>query len=164
MNKYWEGFNSGEWSHDINVRDFIQQNYTPYHGGSDFLAEPTNTTINLWNKVLELMDTEQKNGILDVETKTPSSVLAYGTGYIDKDLEVIVGLQTDAPLKRGIMPKGGIRVVKNALKSYGYELDKNTERVYTNDRKTHNDGVYGAYTDAWFRKESKNIVSLALKT
>jgi len=159
MNKAWEGFNQGGWTHEINVRDFIQRNYTPYEGTSDFLTEPGERTVSLWNKVMELMEKELDKGILGAESKTPSSITAYGPGYIDKDLEVIVGLQTDEPLKRGIMPKGGIRVVKNALKAYGYELDPVTERVYTNERTTHNEGVFSAYTEEMLRARRSGILT-----
>ena len=146
--KQWDGFNkAGEWTKEIDVRGFIQSNYTPYEGDSKFLTGATDKTKKLWEKVLELYKKERENGgVLDADCKTPSSVNAYEAGYIDKDLEEIVGLQTDAPLKRAIMPNGGIRIVEKSAESYGYEIDPETEYIYHNLRKTHNDGVFQVYT------------------
>lgn len=148
MNPVWNEFEKGTWTTGINVRDFILQNYTPYEGDDAFLTKATPETLELWAKVCELVLLEREKGILDAETKIPSSISAYGPGYVDKALEKIVGFQTDAPLKRGIMPFGGIRVVKGALESYGYELDPNTHEIFTHYRKTHNEGVFDAYTEA----------------
>ncbi|HSN67528.1 MAG TPA: pyruvate formate lyase family protein, partial [Fusibacter sp.] len=142
----WQGFTGGSWTKEVNVRDFIQKNYTPYEGNAEFLAEPTTRTKKLWHEVLELMKLEREKGILDVDTKVPSSIVAHDAGYIDRELEKIVGLQTDKPLKRAIMPNGGIRVVAAGLKAYGYQLDPQTEEVFTAYRKTHNDGVFDVYT------------------
>ncbi|MGI0499681.1 formate C-acetyltransferase [Limnospira platensis CENA597] len=142
----WQGFKQGKWTKEVNVRDFIQKNYSLYEGDSGFLANATERTNNLWDQVKELMAEERKKGILDAETKIPSGINAYGAGYIDRSLEQIVGLQTDKPLKRAIMPYGGIRVVKKSLEAYGYELDPETEKIFTQYRKTHNDGVFDAYT------------------
>ncbi|EDZ95358.1 formate C-acetyltransferase [Limnospira fusiformis KN01] len=142
----WKGFKQGKWTKEVNVRDFIQKNYSLYEGDSGFLANATERTNNLWDQVKELMAEERKQGILDAETKIPSGITAYGAGYIDRSLEQIVGLQTDKPLKRAIMPYGGIRVVKKSLEAYGYELDPETEKIFTQYRKTHNDGVFDAYT------------------
>lgn len=142
----WRNFNSGKWQKTIDVRDFIQKNYMPYEGDDTFLVGPTQATKELWAKVSELMKEENKKGILDVETRVPSSITSHGAGYIEKNLETIVGLQTDKPFKRGIMPKGGLRVVTSALESYGYELDPVTKEIYAKHRKTHNDGVFSAYT------------------
>jgi len=142
----WQGFTGGSWTKEVNVRDFIQKNYTPYEGNAEFLAEPTTRTKKLWHEVLELMKLEREKGILDVDTKVPSSIVAHDAGYIDRELEKIVGLQTDKPLKRAIMPNGGIRVVAAGLKAYGYQLDPQTEAVFTAYRKTHNDGVFDVYT------------------
>lgn len=142
----WQGFTGGSWKKEVNVRDFIQKNYTPYEGNAEFLAEPTTRTKKLWHEVLELMKLEREKGILDVDTKVPSSIVAHDAGYIDRELEKIVGLQTDKPLKRAIMPNGGIRVVAAGLKAYGYQLDPQTEEVFTAYRKTHNDGVFDVYT------------------
>ena len=146
--KQWEGFNkAGEWTKEIDVRGFIQDNYTPYEGDSKFLVGATDKTKKLWNKVLDLYKKERENGgVLDADCKTPSSINAYDAGYIDKDLEEIVGLQTDAPLKRAIMPNGGIRIVEKSAESYGFKVDPETEYIYHNLRKTHNDGVFEVYT------------------
>ncbi|MDF2609268.1 MAG: pflB [Lachnospiraceae bacterium] len=159
MRQEWHDFIPGSWTTDINVRSFIQHNYTPYEGDESFLAGPTKRTTQLWDEVLKLMKIENEKGILEAETKTPSTITAYGPGYVDKDKEVIVGFQTDKPLKRGIMPNGGIRVVKNALESYGYTLDKTTEEIYTYNRKTHNDGVFDAYTEAMKKARHTGIIT-----
>ena len=140
-----EGFDGYMWKREINVRDFIQHNYTPYEGDGSFLVGPTAKTKALWDQLTELFKVEREKGVLDAETKMPQTLVTYGPGYIDKDNEVIVGLQTDAPLKRGIFPKGGIRMVESALKAYGYELDPATKEIYTRFRKTHNEGVFSAY-------------------
>ncbi|MDJ0898053.1 MAG: formate C-acetyltransferase [Xenococcus sp. MO_188.B8] len=146
MFQQWKGFVSGKWTEQINLRDFIQLNYNPYQGDSSFLASKTEVTHKLWEKVKDLMAVEQEQGILDTDTKVSSSITAHAPGYIDRDLEKIVGLQTDKPLKRAIMPFGGIRVVKSSLEAYGYELDEQTREIFTKYRKTHNDGVFDAYT------------------
>ncbi len=144
----WNGFNGGDWENEIDVREFIQKNYTPYTGDSNFLANVTPKTQKLWNKVLELYkkEKESEGGVLDVDTKTPSGVDAYEPGYIDKELEDIVGLQTDAPLKRAIMPNGGIRIVEKSCESCGKEVDPELDKIYHSIRKTHNDGVFSVYT------------------
>ncbi|WHE07247.1 formate C-acetyltransferase [Thermoanaerobacterium thermosaccharolyticum] len=142
----WRGFQEGKWQKTIDVQDFIQKNYTLYEGDDSFLEGPTEKTTKLWNKVLELMREELKKGVLDIDTKTVSSITSHDAGYIDKDLEEIVGLQTDKPLKRAIMPYGGIRMVKKACEAYGYKLDPKVEEIFTKYRKTHNDGVFDAYT------------------
>ena len=144
----WEGFEKGDWQSEINVRDFIQKNYTPYEGDSTFLAGPTEKTKKLWDEVLELYKKEKasKGSVLDIDTKTISSVNSYEPGYIDKDLEEIVGLQTDAPLKRAIMPYGGIRIVEKACEAYDRKVDDEVEEIFHNYRKTHNDGVFSVYT------------------
>ena len=159
MRQEWNSFNPGSWVTDINVRSFIQHNYTPYEGDDSFLVGPTKRTTKLWDEVSELMKEETKKGIIDAETSVPSTITSFGPGYLDKDNEVIVGFQTDKPLKRGIMPNGGIRVVKKALESYGYKLDKKTEEIYTNNRKTHNDGVFDAYTDAMRKARHSGIIT-----
>ena len=144
----WKGFEKGDWQSEINVRDFIQRNYTPYEGDSTFLAGPTEKTKKLWDEVLELYKKEKasKGSVLDIDTKTISSVNAYEPGYIDKNLEEIVGLQTDAPLKRAIMPYGGIRIVEKACEAYDKKVDDEVEEIFHNYRKTHNDGVFSVYT------------------
>ncbi|QHQ62703.1 formate C-acetyltransferase [Anaerocolumna sedimenticola] len=159
MRQEWYDFNTGSWTTDINVRSFIQHNYTPYEGDASFLAEATQRTKDLWNQVSDLMKEESKKGIIDAETLKPSTITTFGPGYIDKDKELIVGFQTDKPLKRGIMPNGGVRVVKSALEAYGYELDKTTEEIFTNNRKTHNDGVFDAYTDAMRKARHTGIIT-----
>ncbi|ELS00744.1 formate acetyltransferase 1 [Xenococcus sp. PCC 7305] len=146
MMQQWKDFVSGKWTEEINLRDFIQQNYTPYEGDDSFLASTTEVTHKLWSKVKDLMAIEQEKGILDSDVKVPSTITAHAPGYIDQSLEKIVGLQTDKPLKRAIMPLGGIRVVKSSLEAYGYELDGQTKEIFTKYRKTHNDGVFDAYT------------------
>ena len=146
--KQWDGFvKHVDWTDEINVRDFIQANYTPYLGDESFLSGPTERTRILWDKVLKLYEQERANGgVLDADTSTPSSVNAFEAGYIDKDLEQIVGLQTDAPLKRAIMPNGGIRIVEKSCEAYGFKVDDKIEEIYKKYRKTHNDGVFDAYT------------------
>ena len=146
MEKYWNGFKGDQWKKEIDVRDFIQENYTPYTGDDAFLAGPTENTKKVWNKLTEMFKDELARGVYDAETKYPQAIDTYGPGYIDKDAEVIVGLQTDAPLKRGIFPKGGLRMVENSLKAYGYEIDPLTKEIFTKYRKTHNEGVFSAYT------------------
>ena len=155
----WQGFNEGVWMQEVNVRDFIQRNMTPYHGDASFLAGPTNDTKALWADVCELTKQENERGILDVETKTPNSIVSHGPGYINKDKEKIVGLQTDKPLKRGIFPNGGIKVIQKALESYGYKLDPATEEIYTKYRKAHNDGVFDAYTPEMRAARSSGIIT-----
>ena len=143
----YEGFNDGKWQVEINVRDFIQRNYTPYDGDSSFLAEPTEATKKLWKECCDLFEKERKNGgVLDMDTKIISTITSHGAGYIDKHLEKIVGLQTDKPLKRALQPFGGIRMAETAYKSYGYEVDPKVEEIFTKYRKTHNQGVFDVYT------------------
>ena len=146
--KQWEKFEKGDWQQEINVRDFIQRNYTPYEGDESFLTGATEKTKKLWDKVLELYkkEHEAEGGVLDIDTKTISTVSSHDAGYIDKDLEDIVGLQTDAPLKRAIMPFGGIRIVEQSCKAYGREVDPEVDNIFHNIRKTHNDGVFSVYT------------------
>ena len=158
--KQWSGFDkSGEWTKEIDVRGFIQRNYTPYEGDESFLEGTTERTEKLWNEVLKLYEEERKKGVLDVDTKTPSAVNAYDAGYIDKDLEQIVGLQTDAPLKRAIMPNGGIKIVEKSCVAYGYEVDKETDYIYNNLRKTHNDGVFSVYTPDIRAARSSHLIT-----
>ena len=157
----WKGFKKGDWKDEINVRDFIQHNYTPYEGDSSFLTEPTEKTKKLWNEVLELYKKEHdsKGGVLDIDTKTPSTITAHAAGYIDKDLEDIVGLQTDAPLKRSIMPFGGIRIVEKACAAYDKKVDDKVEEIFHNYRKTHNDGVFDAYTPDIRAARSSHLIT-----
>ena len=154
----WEGFNVGLWNNQINVRDFIQQNYTEFHGDDSFLAPATERTQKIWAKLNELFLEERKKGVLDV-SQIPSGITAHAPGYIDRENEVIVGLQTEAPLKRAIMPNGGFRMVLNALKTYGYEPDPHVVEAFTRYRKTHNDGVFDAYTSDIRRCRSSHILT-----
>ncbi|MCQ2739873.1 MAG: formate C-acetyltransferase [bacterium] len=141
------GFVGGIWQSEINVRDFIQNNYTPYIGDDSFLAMPTSSTLKLWDKCCELFKKERENGgVLDMDTDIVSTITSHDAGYIDKNLEKIVGLQTDAPLKRSLQPFGGIRMAEGACQSYGYEVSGRVKDIFTNYRKTHNQGVFDAYT------------------
>ncbi len=158
MFKEWKDFNPGKWTDEINVREFIQKNYIPYDGDDSFLAGPTDKTQKLWDKVKELTKKEMEVGILGTDTKVISTIISHDAGYIDEDLEEIVGLQTDKPLKRAIMPFGGLRVVKKALKAYGYELDPETEGIFKY-RKTHNDGVFDAYTEEMKTARSSGVIT-----
>ncbi|TVR08333.1 MAG: formate C-acetyltransferase [Phormidium sp. GEM2.Bin31] len=155
----WDGFKGGTWTKEVNVRDFIQKNYRLYEGDAEFLSGATPRTQSLWKTVQDLMAQEREHGILDAETKIPSGITAYGPGYIDPSLEQIVGLQTDKPLKRAIMPYGGIRVVKKSLAAYGYDLDPETEEIFTKYRKTHNDGVFDAYTPEIRRARHSGLIT-----
>src|SRR2546421_9753553 len=154
----WEGFNPGLWRKEINVRDFIQQNYEPYDGDGSFLAPATERTRKIWEKLNVLFIEERKKSVLDI-SQIPSSITAHAPGYIDRENEVIVGLQTDAPLKRAIMPNGGFRMVANALKTYGYEPDPHVVEAFTKYRKTHNDAVFDAYTADIRRCRSSHILT-----
>lgn len=144
----WEGFAPGDWSGDsVDVSDFIKKNYTPYDGDESFLAPPTEDTLKLWQRVSELLEQErEKGGVLDMDTKIVSTITSHPAGYIDRDREKIVGLQTDKPLKRALQPFGGIRMAVNACKQYGYEVDHEITDIFTKYRKTHNQGVFDAYT------------------
>ncbi|MCX4767917.1 formate C-acetyltransferase [Streptomyces sp. NBC_01275] len=142
----WRGFAGARWRELIDVRDFIQANYTPYEGDASFLTGATDRTRAVWEKVSSLFPQERARGILDVDAATPSTITSHAPGWIDRDRELIVGLQTDAPLKRAIMPGGGLRMVENGLKAYGYEPDPFVSEVFGTYRKTHNDGVFDAYT------------------
>ena len=140
-------FVGGKWQSEINVRDFIQKNYTPYDGDSSFLAGPTEATTKLWEECCDLFKKERDNGgVLDMDTKVVSTITSHKAGYIDKSLEAIVGLQTDKPLKRSLQPFGGIRMAETSCKSYGYEVDPEITEIFTKYRKTHNQGVFDAYT------------------
>ena len=156
----WEGFEAGTWTKEINVRDFIHRNYTLYSGDSDFLAPATERTLDLWNQVLDLYKQELANGgVLDADTKVVSNIATHEAGYINRTQEKIVGLQTDKPLKRSLMPFGGIRMAASALESYGYKIDPEIERVFSEYRRTHNQGVFDAYTDDMLRSRSSGIIT-----
>ena len=159
--KEWNTFKSGDWKHEINVRDFIQNNYIPYVGDSSFLTTTTDKTKKLWNEVLELYkkEKESKGGVLDIDTKTVSTVSAHEAGYIDRDLEEIVGLQTDAPLKRAIMPFGGIRIVEKSCEAYDRTVDPEVDKIFHKIRKTHNDGVFSVYTPDIRAARSSHLIT-----
>jgi len=154
----WEGFRGALWQKEINVRAFIQLNYAEYDGDASFLAPATARTTMIWEKLTALFPEERKKGVLDV-SQIPSSITAHGPGYIDQDHEVIVGLQTEAPLKRAIMPNGGFRMILGALKTYGYEPDSNVVETFTKYRKTHNEGVFDAYTPEIRRCRSSHVLT-----
>ena len=158
-NESWAGFKGDLWRKEINVRDFIQNNYTPYEGDDSFLKPSSEKTRKVWNKLTEMFKVEREKGVYDAETKLPQGITTYGPGYIDRENEVIVGLQTDAPLKRGIFPKGGIRMVENSLEAYGYHLDPMTKEIFTKYRKTHNEGVFSAYTEEMLAARRSAIIT-----
>lgn len=156
----WEGFTTGEWSEKIDVRDFIQKNYAPYEGSDEFLAGATPRTEKIWADVLELMKEEQRlQGPLDFDTEVPSTITSHQPGYIDKDLETIVGLQTDAPLKRGMIPNGGIRMVEASCEAYNRTLNPQVTEIFTKYRKTHNAGVFDGYTPDMLKCRKAGIVT-----
>ncbi|WP_071441317.1 formate C-acetyltransferase [Traorella massiliensis] len=160
MYKGWEGFELGKWSKEIDVRDFIQKNYTPYEGDDSFLAPATEATKKLWEQVSELNQKEREaGGVLDADTKVVSSLTSHAAGYLNKDLEKIVGFQTDKPFKRSLQPFGGIRMSESALKAYGYELDPEIKEIFTKYRKTHNQGVFDVYTPEMRRARSCAILT-----
>src|SRR3954447_5120582 len=155
---HWSGFRLGLWDKQVDVRDFIQRNYEPYEGDESFLAGPTARTQAIWNRLNELFIEERRKGVLDV-SQIPTSITAHAPGYIDQGNEVIVGLQTDAPLKRAIMPNGGFRMIMGALKTYGFEPDPHVVEAFTKYRKTHNDAVFDAYTADVRRCRSSHILT-----
>lgn len=154
----WRGFKGKAWRDEIDTRDFIQDNYTPYEGNEDFLEGPTEATEKLWGKLSELQKEERaKGGVLDMDTKIVTGINSHAPGYIDpelKDLEKVVGLQTDKPLKRAFMPFGGIKMAEEACETYGYTPDPELHKIFTEYHKTHNQGVFDAYTrDETYQKE-----------
>lgn len=156
----WEGFTLGKWCERIDVRDFIQKNYTPYDGDSSFLADPTDATKQLWDQVLDLMKQEREaGGVLDMDTKVVSSLVSHGAGYLNKDLEQIVGLQTDKPFKRAMMPYGGLNMAAKACSDNGYEIDDEIKHIFTEYRKTHNQGVFDVYTAEMRAARSNKILT-----
>ena len=158
VNPEWKGFITGLWQKEINVRDFIQQNYHPYEGDEAFLARATSRTKDLWARLNALFLEERRKGVLDI-SQIPSSITAHVPGYIDRENEIIVGLQTEAPLKRAIVPNGGLRMVLSSLKAYGYEPDPAIVDIFSKYRKTHNEGVFDAYTDDVRRCRSSHILT-----
>ena len=157
----WEGFVPGKWSQDdIDVRDFIQKNYSPYEGDDSFLESATEKTKILWKEICDLSKKEREaGGVLNADTKIVSTVTSHAPGYINKELEEIVGLQTDEPFKRALQPFGGIKMAEGALKKYGYELDPEVRDIFTKYRKTHNDGVYDAYTPEMRKARKAHILT-----
>ena len=156
----WKGFNHGVWKREINVRDFIQKNYEPYDGDEKFLAGPTQATKDLWEQVMELTKKEREaGGVLDMDTKIISTITSHGPGYLDKDKEKIVGFQTDKPFKRALQPNGGIRMAMKACSENGYEVDPDICKFYTVHRKTHNQGVFDAYTPEMRACRSSHIIT-----
>jgi formate C-acetyltransferase len=158
-NNAWSNFTPGTWTQEINVRDFIQKNYTPYEGDASFLAKATARTQQLWQKVLQLMQEETQKGILDADTDIISTITSHNAGYIDRALEQIVGLQTDKPLKRALMPFGGIKMVKKSLEAYHYTLSSQVDEIFASYRKTHNDGVFDVYTPEMRKARRSGIIT-----
>lgn len=163
MKQEWRSFQEAHWVDDVNVRDFIQNNYTKYDGDESFLEGPTDATDKLWDEVQGLQKEERKqNGVLDMETEIVSGITAYGPGYINektKDLEKIVGLQTDKPLKRAFMPYGGIKMAEEACTTYGYEPKPELHKIFTEYHKTHNQAVFDAYTPEMMKARHNKIIT-----
>jgi formate C-acetyltransferase len=156
----WRGFKEGTWQKEINVRDFILKNFTQYNGDDSFMEKATDATNDLWQQVMELTKQERDNGgVLDMDTEIVSTITSHGPGYLDKEKETIVGVQTDEPFKRSMQPFGGIRMAKASLESYGYELNKEVERIFTDFRKTHNQGVFDAYTKEMVLARKAGIIT-----
>lgn len=155
----WRGFRGDGWRESVDTRLFLQENYTPYEGSAAFLEGATDRTENLWARLVAMFPRERENGVYDVDAHTPSSITAHGPGYIDRGAELIVGLQTDAPLKRAIMPNGGWRVVETSLDTYGYDIDPQVEEIFTKHRKTHNDGVFDAYTEEILAARRSHVIT-----
>lgn len=159
LRKEWFGFYEGNWTEEVDVRNFIQKNYTPYGGDEGFLAEGTDRTQKVWDVCKEMLSEELKKGVLDIDTEKISGIDNFDPGYIDQENEVIVGLQTDRPLKRMINPFGGIRMAESALKAYGYELSSTIEAVFKNVRKTHNQGVFDVYTEEMIKARKTGLLT-----
>jgi len=158
--KQWDGFNKGDWTEEINVRDFIQSNYTPYEGDDSFLSPTTEKTKKLWDKVLELYKKEKEaGGVLDIDADTISTISSHEAGYIDKDLEQIVGLQTEKPLKRAIMPYGGIRIVEKSCEAYNRKVSPEISKIFPEIRRSHNDGVFSVYTPDVRAARSSHLIT-----
>ena len=156
----WNGFQGGVWEKEINVRDFIQKNYTPYDGDEAFLAGPTQNTLDLWDQVMDLSRQEREaGGVLDMDTKVISTIVSHGPGYLNKEKETIVGFQTDKPFKRSLQPYGGIRMAEKACLENGYQVDPEISEFFTIHRKTHNAGVFDAYTPEMRACRSSHIIT-----
>ena len=160
MRQEWTNFNEGIWTKEINVRNFIQKNYTPYEGDDSFLCHATKNTKELWEQVMQLtLQEREKGGVLDMDTKIISTITSHGPAYLDKEKETIVGFQTDKPFKRSLQPNGGIRMAVKACEDNGYEVDKDIVEFYTKHRKTHNAGVFDAYTPQMRACRSSHIIT-----
>ena len=160
MRTEWTGFTGGKWEREVNVRDFIQKNYTPYDGDESFLAGPTKATEELWAQVMELSKKEREaGGVLDMDTKVVSTITSHGAGYLNKEKETIVGFQTDEPFKRSLQPYGGIRMAMKACEDNGYEVDPEIVEFFSTHRKTHNAGVFDAYTPEMRACRSSHIIT-----
>lgn len=160
MRQEWKDFTPGVWQNEINVRDFIQKNYTPYEGDESFLQGPTKETTELWDQVMELTAKEREaGGVLDMDTRVISTITSHGPGYLDKSKEKIVGFQTDKPFKRSLQPNGGIRMAMKACEDNGYHVDPEVVEIYTKYRKTHNEGVFDAYTPEMRACRSSHIIT-----
>ena len=156
----WEGFRGKEWKEEIDIREFIQDNFTPYDGDQSFLEGPTEATTKLNDKLIDLKLKERAHGgPLEADTKVVSTITSHKPGYLDKSLEKIVGLQTDKPMKRALMPYGGIRMAKGALEAYGFKIDPETDFVFENLSKTHNQGVFDAYTSEIMKARHNKIIT-----
>jgi formate C-acetyltransferase len=155
----WRGFGEGRWRDGVDVRAFIQSGYRPYEGDASFLSGPTERTHRVWDRIAAMLPQERARGVYDVDAQTPAGITAHGPGYIDRDAELIVGLQTDAPLKRAIMPLGGWRLVAQELRTYGYEVPEDLERIFTRYRKTHNDAVFDVYPEAVLRARHSHLIT-----
>ena len=156
----WAGFETGKWTSEVDVRNFIQLNYTMYNGDSSFLESPTRATSDLWKQVMELSKEERdRGGMWDMDTKVASTIVSHDAGYLNKDTEQIVGVQTEKPFKRSMQPFGGIRMAKAACEAYGYELDPETEKIFTEYRKTHNQGVFDAYSREMLNCRKAGIIT-----
>ena len=160
MRPEWTDFVGGKWENEINVRDFIQRNYTPYDGDESFLAGPTQNTTDLWAQVLDLSKQEREaGGVLDMDTKVVSTIVSHGPGYLDKSKETIVGFQTDKPFKRSMQPYGGIRMAEKACADNGYTVDPEISEFFSTHRKTHNAGCFDAYTADMRACRSSHIIT-----
>ena len=159
VEKSWRGFEGGAWKKCVDIRGFIQENYTPYTGDEAFLSGATERTRQLWDKLTILLNLEREKGVLDISTDKPASITAHDAGYIDKNLEIIVGLQTDAPLKRAIMPNGGLRMVETGLTSYGFTMDPKVQEIWTKYKKSHNQGVFDAYNSDILEARKSGIIT-----
>ncbi|MHB1489938.1 MAG: pyruvate formate lyase family protein, partial [Cellulomonas sp.] len=155
----WRDFVAGPWCDAIDVRDFIQRNYTEYTGDSAFLAGATERTTGIWARLTAMFPEERAKGVYDIDTHVPGTITSHGAGYIDQANELIVGLQTDAPLKRAMIPNGGWRMVETSLKTYGYEPDEQIKKIFTQYRKTHNQGVFDAYPPNVRAARSSHIIT-----